>query len=50
MAAQGFNVCIVSRNAEKIEDALKVIRSAYPNIETKSVVANFSKMRTIAEY
>ena len=50
LAAQGFNVCIVARNAKKIDEKLGEIKAKYPSIETKSIIADFTKLFTIEEY
>ena len=47
LALQGFNICIVSRNEEKINQRLKEIKKIAPKVETKCIVADFSKMTTI---
>jgi short-subunit dehydrogenase len=50
LARQGFNICIVSRNAAKINEKLAEIKKLYPKIETKCVAADLGKMQTMAEY
>ena len=50
LAAQGFNVCIVARNAEKMRGCLAQINRTYPNVETKQVVADFCSLRTLKDY
>ena len=50
LAAQGFNVCIVARNAKKIDEKLAEIKAKYPSVETKSIIADFTKLFTIEEY
>jgi 17beta-estradiol 17-dehydrogenase / very-long-chain 3-oxoacyl-CoA reductase len=53
-ANEGFNVCIVSRTQSKIEDKLQEIkkecRANDDSFDTRAVVADFSKLKTIADY
>lgn len=46
----GFNICIVARNQAKMDQKLAEIKKMNPKIETKAIVADFSKMNTIAHY
>ena len=46
LAKQGFNICIVARNAQKIESRLKEVASGR-NIKTRSVVADLGTLTTI---
>jgi len=50
LAAQGFNICIVSRDAGKIAYRLQELRDKYPNIETLGVEADLANLTTVAEY
>ena len=51
LARQGFNICVVARNLDKINQKLQDIRESCGRvIETKAVVADFAKMSTIEEY
>ena len=50
MAAQGFNICIVGRNADKIAQVLKDISVKYPKIKTRAVICDFAKLFTVQEY
>ena len=50
LAAQGFNICMVSRNKEKIDTKLAEIKELFPLCETRGVVADLSKMSTMEEY
>ena len=50
LAEQEFNICIVSRNKQKIDEKLAEISKDYPNIKTMAVVADLSKMTTVASY
>ena len=43
----GFNICIVARNEKKIEEKLNEIKTANPEIETRCVVCDFSKVTTL---
>ena len=46
-AEQGFNICIIGRNEEKMKEKLKLM----PNgVETMYVIADFAKMSAIEEY
>ena len=42
LADEGFNICMVARNEEKMKDKLKEIKT-----KTMYVVADFSKMTTL---
>ena len=43
MAALGFNICIIARNKEKIEEKLKEIEKKFEGkIKTKAIVADFA--------
>lgn len=42
-AARGFNVCLIARNPEKIKTVCHEIKEKHPNIEIKSVVADFTE-------
>jgi len=53
LAQSGFNICIISRNAEKINQKLKQIQDSLPEgkkIKTRCVVADFGKMSKYEEY
>jgi 5,10-methylene-tetrahydrofolate dehydrogenase/methenyl tetrahydrofolate cyclohydrolase len=50
LAAQGFNICMVARSRAKMEERLAAIKEEFPLCETKAVIADFSKMSTMAEY
>lgn len=51
MAAEGFNICIVARNEKKMQEKLAEIVEKYgSHIKTKYVIADFSKMKSIAAY
>ena len=49
LAKDGFNICIIARNEEKINTVLQSIRDEF-GVKTMCVVADFSKMSTMAEY
>ena len=49
LAAQGFNICMISRNKEKIDQKLAEIKAEYP-VEVLGVQADLSKMTTMAAY
>jgi hypothetical protein len=40
----------VSRNEGKINEKLSAIKAAYPNIQTRCVVADFGNMTSIKQY
>ena len=54
MAKQGFNICIISRNEQKINSKIDEInaacKEANTGLETMSIVADFSKLLTIKDY
>ena len=50
MASQGFGVCIIARNLTKMSNCLQEIKKKYPQVETKAVVCDFSKVSSMAEY
>ena len=50
LAAQGFNICIMSRNEAKIQEKLAEIKGKFPAVETKCVVADLGKFTTMADY
>lgn len=54
LAREGFNICIVSRTKEKIEEKLEEVkkecRDGDASFKTLAVVADLWKMRTIEEY
>ena len=50
LAGYGFNVCIVSRNLEKIEQKIAELRQSHPNTQFKAVKADISKMNTMDAY
>ena len=48
LAAQGFNICIVARNEQKMKDCLaditKKVSPAFPGFKTMYIVADFGKI------
>ena len=50
LAGYGFNVCIVSRNLEKIEQKISELRQDHPNTQFKAVKADIGKMNTMEAY
>ena len=64
LAREGFNICIVARNEEKMKEKLKELENLQmkadlqsakvsqtpPKIETMYIVADFAKMFTIQDY
>ena len=49
LAAQGFNICIVSRNEAKINEKINELAKLY-TVKFKAVVADFAKMNSISDY
>ena len=47
LAAQGFNICIIARNSEKIDGVFADLKKLYPNIETTKVIVDFSELSDI---
>jgi len=47
LASQGFNICMVARNEQKMKEKLAEIKS---DVEKKCIVADFFKMTTVEEY
>ena len=47
LAAQGFNICIVSRNEQKMKTRLEEIKA---DVDKKFIVADFFEMSRIDEY
>ena len=43
LALRGFNICLVSRNLERLHDAEKEVKQANPMVETRVVVADFTE-------
>ncbi|CDW72624.1 short chain dehydrogenase reductase family protein [Stylonychia lemnae] len=54
LAKRGFNICIVSRNAEKIDlkiqELKQILGDQASSLKFRSVVADFSKMSQISQY
>ena len=51
MADKGFNICIISRNEEKMKEKLQEIREKCGKlIKTKYIVADFSVMSKYEDY
>ena len=51
LAAQGFNICIIARNEEKMKQKLKEIAvAAKKPIKTRYVVADFAALTKYADY
>lgn len=42
LAEQGFNICMMARNKNKMDEKLAQIKEHYPLCETKAIVADFS--------
>ena len=50
LAEQGFNICIISRNRDKIDKRIGELREKHPLVQYKSVQADLSALATMAEY
>jgi len=54
LATQGFNICIIARNKEKIDQKLVEIKNECRNgddsFKTMALIADFGSMYTIADY
>jgi short-subunit dehydrogenase len=51
MARQGFNICIIGRNKEKIKASIpEIVKDSGKTPEVKVVIADFSKMSKMSEY
>lgn len=50
MAAQGFNVCMIGRSLDKMNEKMKEIVTKCPKIKTRVVVFDFSKLTQISDY
>ena len=46
LASEGFNICIVARNEEKIKRAFESIKE----VKTKYIISDFSQLSTIEDY
>ena len=49
MAAHGFNICMVARNAEKMDEKLKEVQ-AKNTVKTRALVFDFNEHTTIDKY
>ena len=50
LARQGFNICMVARNEQKMIEKLAEVKEVNSAIETKYIVANFFEMKTFDQY
>lgn len=50
LAEEGWNICIISRDEGKMKDRLAKLKKDHPYIETRHIVADLSKMKTIKDY
>ena len=50
LAEHGFNICMISRNKQKVDEKLGEIKEKYPECETVGVQCDFSKLVSIQEY
>jgi len=50
LAQQGFNICMVSRNEEKMQEKLAEIKEKASKVKTMYVVADFVSLNTIDQY
>lgn len=42
LARKGMSVVLISRSADRLEEASKEIKAKYPKVEVKTIVADFS--------
>lgn len=49
LASRGINLILVSRTLERLERTRKEIHEAFPKIEIRIIVADFSKGRDVYE-
>ena len=50
LAEHGFNICMISRNKDKIDLKIAEVAKKYPNIQTIGLQCDFSKLQSLAEY
>ena len=50
LAADGFNICIISRSKTKIDSKLEEIKTMHPKVKTLGIVCDFAKLSTVAQY
>ena len=50
LAREGFNICIVARNEEKMKGCIKDISEKCPGVQTMYIVADLSKMYKVEDY
>jgi len=50
LARQGYDVCLVSRNQQKLEDAASIVREENPNIQTKIVTCDLTSLTCYKDY
>lgn len=50
LAEQGFNICIISRNKEKIDRRIAELKLRHPLVKYTGVQADLSAMLTVAPY
>ena len=50
LAAISYNICIIARNEEKLKKKIAELKEKFPNCMTKSIVCDFAKISTLAEY
>ena len=43
----GYNICIISRNEDKMHKCCEMLRANHPSIKSKYIVADFSLLSTI---
>ena len=47
MAEKGFNICIIGRSQNKIDEVMADLLKKFPKIKTKVVIADFAELSTI---
>ena len=50
LAAEGFNIFMISRSKEKCDEKLRELKEKYPKIDVMSYGSDFSKITTLADY
>ena len=47
MTEKGFNICIIGRSQNKIDEVMADLLKKFPKIKTKVVIADFAELSTI---
>ena len=46
LAQRGFNICLIARNAQKLERVVEEIKKINPKVQTKIIIADFTNSAT----